>query len=103
MRSEKPYTKSENVILRKLDLTRFGQKISIFSFQRKNIESIAINILTRVQILSDDSTSNYSEKYGRFTTNRNHTQSRQCSRQTRFPSFIYDCLLSHLMLSVIKH
>ncbi len=37
----------------------------------------------------------------RYTTNRNHTQSHQCSRQTQFLSLLYDHLLSHAVISVL--
>ncbi len=90
---EKSNTKSENVILRKRDLKGFGQKLSIFGFQQKYVESIYNGILTQIKVSSDDSTSNYSEKLERYTTNRNHTQ----SNQTWFPALLYNRLLSHVM------
>ncbi len=67
MRSEKSYTKSKNVILRKLDLKWFGRKISIFGFQWKYIESIGSKILTQIRVSSDDPTSNNIEKCDSIT------------------------------------
>ncbi len=72
---EKPYTKSENVILRKHNPKGFSQKISIF-------------------VSFDDFIFNYGEKCGRYTTNRNHTQSHRCSHQIQFPNLLYNHLLS---------
>ncbi len=62
MRSEKPYTKLEYVILKKHDLKCFRQKKSILGFQWKYVRSIASNILMQIQVSSSDSTSGYSEK-----------------------------------------
>ncbi len=90
MWSEKPYTKSENVILRKHNLKWFGQEILIFSFQQKYVESVASNIWMQIRVSSDKSTSNYSEKCERYTTNRNHAQSHHCSRQTWSRSLLYE-------------
>ncbi len=50
-------------------------KISIFSFQQKYEESIASNILIQMQVSSDDSMLNYSEKCVRHTTIRSHAES----------------------------
>ncbi len=52
-------------------------------------------------LIQRDSMSSYTEKWERYTTNRNHTQSRQCSSQTQFPSLLYDCFLPHVVLSVL--
>ncbi len=72
MRSEKPDTKLENVIMRKHAVKYFGEKMSLFGFQWKYVESIASNSLMQVQVSFDDSTSNYSEKHERYKGNRNH-------------------------------
>ncbi len=55
MLSEKPYIKSENAILRKHDPKWFGQRISIFGFQWKYVESITNNILIQIWFSSHDS------------------------------------------------
>ncbi len=90
------------MILRKQDRKWFGQKISIFGFQRKYVGSIASNILMQIFVSSDDSMSNYNEKYERYTTNRNHTQSYRCSCQTRFLSLQpYNHLPSNAVLSAL--
>ncbi len=72
-------------------------------FQQKYVESTASNILMQIWISSDDSTFSYNEKHERYTTNRNHSQSHHCSRQTQFPICLYDCLISHVMLSTHEY
>ncbi len=98
MRSEKPYTKSENLIWRKHELKWFGQKISIFCFQWKYVESVADNMLTPIRVSSYDSMSNYSKKHERYTKNKNYRQIPQCRCQIQFPCLVYILLLSHVML-----
>ncbi len=89
MRSEKPYTKLEYVILRKHALRWFGQKVLIFGFQWKYVESISSNILMQIWVSSDDSTCSYNDTcmyIHWYTTQENHTQSHQRSYyQTRLP------------------
>ncbi len=101
MRSEKPYTKSENAISSKTGSKVICKKMSIFGFQKKYVESIAGNILMQIWVSSDDYTSNYSEKHERYTTNRNYTRSLRCSCQTQFPFLLYSHLLSHVVLSAL--
>ncbi len=64
-----------------------------------NIDSSASNILTQIQVSSENSMSNYSEKCDRYAANRNHIQSCPCSHRTWFPSLLYNRLLSHVLLS----